>query len=320
MAGTIGIKIANGAFYPVLWEGDSSVKKRLVLTTVHDSQESVQIDLYRSVSESMRDAQYMGTLMVENINPRFKGEPSIEMIISYGEDGTIIADACDLDAGSDGEHQTLKVSLKTLDANRQKDSFPDFDLENKRQVPNGLYGQDDYEKDEKRKFPWLILALSSIFVVVVIVLLWFLFLGGDTRVFDGLLKGETRANEQPAPLTPPSAVERIEPVAPPPPPEPAVVEPPKPAPVIEAPSTPPPARPQTAQRTRPPAPVSSYKVPSVIPKEGVAYRIRWGDTLWDISEAFYRNPWLYPRIAQHNKIRNPDFIIAGRTIRIPPRN
>jgi nucleoid-associated protein YgaU len=56
------------------------------------------------------------------------------------------------------------------------------------------------------------------------------------------------------------------------------------------------------------------------PRGGAPYTIRWGDTLWDISEAFYRNPWLYPRIARFNAIRNPDFIISGRTIRIPPRN
>ncbi|MDR1301294.1 MAG: LysM peptidoglycan-binding domain-containing protein, partial [Treponema sp.] len=47
---------------------------------------------------------------------------------------------------------------------------------------------------------------------------------------------------------------------------------------------------------------------------------RWGDTLWDISEAFYRNPWLYPRIARFNNIRRPDLIVAGSVIRIPPRN
>jgi nucleoid-associated protein YgaU len=66
--------------------------------------------------------------------------------------------------------------------------------------------------------------------------------------------------------------------------------------------------------------VSSYNVPAVIPPEGAPYRIRWGDTLWDISEAFYRNPWLYPRIARFNNIRNPNRIISGTTIRIPPRN
>jgi nucleoid-associated protein YgaU len=66
--------------------------------------------------------------------------------------------------------------------------------------------------------------------------------------------------------------------------------------------------------------VANFKVPATIPKEGFAYRIRYGDTLWDISEAFYRNPRLYPRIARFNNIRNPNMIISGRTIRIPPKN
>ena len=92
-----------------------------------------------------------------------------------------------------------------------------------------------------------------------------------------------------------------------------------PPPVITAPTAPPPARPQT-ERVRPPAPVKSYRVPAVIPRNGVVYQIQWGDTLWDISEAFYRNPWLYPRIARYNNIRNPDLIISGFNIRIPPKD
>ncbi|MCL2130010.1 MAG: LysM peptidoglycan-binding domain-containing protein, partial [Treponema sp.] len=93
----------------------------------------------------------------------------------------------------------------------------------------------------------------------------------------------------------------------------------EPVPVIQAPANAPaPAAPQA--RVRPAPPVASYNVPSVIPAEGVNYRIRWGDTLWDIAAAFYRNPWLYPRIARFNNIRNPDLIISGTTIRIPPRN
>ena len=47
--------------------------------------------------------------------------------------------------------------------------------------------------------------------------------------------------------------------------------------------------------------------------EGVWYLIRRGDTLWDISATYYRNPWFYPRIARHprNDIENPDLILAG---------
>jgi nucleoid-associated protein YgaU len=93
----------------------------------------------------------------------------------------------------------------------------------------------------------------------------------------------------------------------------------QPPPVITAPVTVPPPR-QVTPANRRTAPVWSFNVPSVIPREGVNYTIRPGDTLWDISEAFYRDPWLYPRIAQHNNIRNPNLIISGRIIRIPPRN
>ncbi len=49
----------------------------------------------------------------------------------------------------------------------------------------------------------------------------------------------------------------------------------------------------------------------------VKYRIRWGDTLWDIADAYYKNPWRYPKIARYNKIKNPDKIIAGTDIFIP---
>jgi nucleoid-associated protein YgaU len=90
--------------------------------------------------------------------------------------------------------------------------------------------------------------------------------------------------------------------------------------VIQAPAQAPVVTNTPAGRERTVPPVATYNVPSVIPREGVPYRVRYGDTLWDIAEAFYRNPWLYPRIAQFNNIRNPDLIIAGTTIRVPPRN
>jgi nucleoid-associated protein YgaU len=53
------------------------------------------------------------------------------------------------------------------------------------------------------------------------------------------------------------------------------------------------------------------------PSGSVTYRIKKGDTLWDISSTYYRNPWLYPKLAKANKIRNPDLIFAGTKIVIP---
>ena len=56
-------------------------------------------------------------------------------------------------------------------------------------------------------------------------------------------------------------------------------------------------------------PETSETVPEVI-----TYKIKWGDTLWDIASTYYKNPWKYKKIARDNNIRNPDYIISGRKI------
>lgn len=60
-----------------------------------------------------------------------------------------------------------------------------------------------------------------------------------------------------------------------------------------------------------PAPVASTSA--------TRYKIKWGDTLWDLSESYYRNPWMYKKISTYNKIKNPNLIIAGTYIDIPPQ-
>ena len=322
---TIGIKIANGEFYSIL-EENSPVKKRLVLTTVHDKQRSVQIDLYKSHAGSMHDAQYIGSLVMENIKPRPKGEPSIELVISSSENGEILADAVDLDTTVQGEHQTLNVSLKSLDEDNREFEIPDFELEQGEPPPTGLLGKAAEVKKEKEKkaFPWVPVLCVVLALALIGLAIWFFFLkdGGSIQDIPARVKQLFQGSGKPAtsaPVTPASPATQA---APPPqaPPPPAPPPPPPPPPqVIQAPAQAPAAT-APVLRERTAAPVASYKVPSVIPREGAPYTIRWGDTLWDIAEAFYRNPWLYPRIARFNNIRNPDLIISGTTIRVPPRN
>jgi hypothetical protein len=323
MASTIGIKIANGEFYSII-EENSTVKKRLVLTTVHDKQRSVQIDLYKSFTKTMADALYIGSLVVENIKPKPKGEPSIELVIASTSGGDITAKAIDLDTTSKGEHHILNVSLKSLDEDNRELEIPDFELEQQESPPTGLYERAGAIKKsrEAKTFPLLALIIAGIVIVLLILALWFFFFQGWEVVSRFLPAQRARTTvESTVPVSPPP-VQTAPPVQTPPPSvqapadRPAAVQQP---PVIQAPPVPAEPR-QTVSRVRPPAPVSSYNVPATIPSGGAPYRIRWGDTLWDISEAFYRNPWLYPRIARFNNIRNPDLIISGTTIRIPPRN
>jgi LysM repeat protein len=323
MASTIGIKVANGEFYSIIDE-NSSVKKRLILTTVHDGQKSVQIDLYKSVTKTMADALYIGSLVIDNLKPRPRGEPSIEMVISSNADGGISAEAIDLDA-SGGEHHHLNISLSSMDPDLKSEDIPDFELETE-VPPQGLYEKASMirETEEKRRFPWI-----PVFVAVILLFLlagaavWYFFFYGKGVSSAPSRQPGTSAPASPGPV-PPVRSEPADPPAVPIDPQtetpsaPAAPESASPVPVIAAP--PEPAQPPAAvtRRTRQP-PVASYKVPRTIPKEGVPYKIRWGDTLWDISEAFYRNPWQYQRIARFNNIRNADLIISGTTIRIPPR-
>jgi hypothetical protein len=313
VASTIGIKIANGEFYPLVDE-NSQIKKRLILTTVHDKQRSVQINLYKSQSGTMEESTYIGSLVIEKIKARPKGEPSIEMIIGSTADGEINAEAIDIDSGPNGEHQFLSVSLKSLDESNIDYDLPGFDLDmNAEPPPSGLYEKTGKRKSDKSSStPILIAAMAAGLLVIIAALCYFLFfvkgIGGKTPQITAEEQTQIVSTEQPQVLTP---IERttIQ--------DPAVVQTTQQPPIIVAPREPVVQAPVV--RARPVPPVASYNVPAVIPREGVAYRIRWGDTLWDISEAFYRNPWLYPRIARFNNIRNPDLIISGRTIRIPPR-
>ena len=51
----------------------------------------------------------------------------------------------------------------------------------------------------------------------------------------------------------------------------------------------------------------------------ITYKIKWGDTLWDIADAYYKNPWRYHLIASYNHIKDPDYIISGTTIVLPAK-
>ena len=84
MSKSIGIKLADGTFYPILEEGKPD-NKRLELTTVKDNQETVQVDLYRSETNSMDDAEYVDSLQIENLIARPNGEPTLAFDISLDE-------------------------------------------------------------------------------------------------------------------------------------------------------------------------------------------------------------------------------------------
>jgi hypothetical protein len=65
-----------------------------------------------------------------------------------------------------------------------------------------------------------------------------------------------------------------------------------------------------------PAPEAAKAAPS--PESAASYTIKQGDTLWDISNAFLKDPFLWPFIWKANpSITNPDLIYTGNKLTIP---
>ena len=137
----IGLKLADGEFYPVLTDGKPA-RKRLVVTTVQDGQPSVQIDLYRGQGPTVKDADYIGSLVVEDIPKMAKGGPDIRLDLGLAKDGTLTAFAQE---ASTGASQSLKVSLEAL-SEEQKYEVPDFEFSKESdEISTGDFSDADFE-------------------------------------------------------------------------------------------------------------------------------------------------------------------------------
>jgi LysM repeat protein len=74
--------------------------------------------------------------------------------------------------------------------------------------------------------------------------------------------------------------------------------------------------PETPVEAKPKTPVEAQPMPA--PEEPSYYVIKQGDTLWDISNTFMKDPFLWPFIWKANpNIANPDLIYPGNKLTIP---
>jgi hypothetical protein len=291
---TIGIKVADGSYYPVLEHGFTGTKK-LTLTTAKNNQGKVQIELYRGNGATLSEAHHIGTLTIDNIPPALKGEPEIELLLGIDDDGQLSARASD---NRTGESQKFSTTITTL----SEDEFeePEFEVEDTRpgridfeEAPLTGESYPVTEEDRRERVHAkgpniLLLVLFVIFgVLLVAAIAYFVYRSiPGPRVPPLSTTGAATAPAAQEPQAAPAA---------------------QPAPAAEPAAAPAPA-------AAAPAPVTPSKPAGT---GGVTYRIKNGDTLWDIAATYYRNPWLYPKLAKANSIRNPDLIFAGTRIKIP---
>ena len=343
MAAKIGIKLADGMFFPIM-DDDASASETLELTTVRDNQRSVQINLFKKEDDTS-DPLYIGSLIVEDIHEKAAGEPTIELQLELDEDKNLSAEAVDKDSGS---HQALRVSLETF-ADQAFDDL-DFDLSSEAADADinlsaanvdtddssethqefsaaAFYTDEDDEKEPepKRGMPvWLLILL--------------ILLGIAALVLGILLLTKKNLAEEDRPMVVQPDVTTVVPSKKPPmqesstsntapslPADKSVTEPPAPNPTVppEPPAPQQPVQQEQPVKQEPPVqqtePAVKEPAASIPAQKAIRYKLRWGDTLWDLSETYYRNPWLYTKIATHNKLKNPDLIISGTYIEIPPQ-
>ena len=374
MAAKIGIKLADGTFFPIM-DDDFSASETLELTTVRNDQRSVQINLFRK-EDDVPEPAYIGSLIVEDIHERAAGDPTIELRLSLDEQKNLSVEALDKDSGS---HQALRVSLENLtdqsfgnldfDLNSETGEA-DIDLSTAQAMDTdalddpqafsaiSFYNNDDEAEDPAKKhgFPiWLLILLILLGVAALVLGILLLTKKSLAEDDSPVTVRPDQVIIVPAKPEPPQdvQVQKTEPALPT---DSRVTEPPTPAPEQPA------AEPSAPQQDKPAVPQpdaadssadsENAAVPesanTAVPEtknaqatetsqsaaetsqgtvantavsagKAVRYTLRWGDTLWDLSETYYRTPWLYTKIAEHNKLTNPDWVMSGTTIEIPPQ-
>ena len=361
----IGIKLADGTFYPIL--SDAVRFQNIELTTVRDNQETVQIALFQK-GETL---EYIGSLIVEDIAQKKAGESTISLKLEVDENENLKAEAADLDSGAG---QTLKVSLAAVTPNDEGNDFNlnDFELSPQKDFSEmsseNFISETTAEREAasfgagEKEFPkWLaaILILLGIAVLVLAV----------------LLLGRSCSNKKPASGDDVASIKVPAPETTSKVPEPAndtinvtgssseaktgnesgeSAESDKTGSsegngsasdaagaasnasnesdssstsatsgTTEAGAT---GTTETAGTTEKTSSTSAASATGdakktaklqTNPDGSVRYLLKWGDTLWDLAETFYKNPWDYVLIAKYNKIKNPSYIIAGTYINIP---
>ncbi len=119
----IGIKQADGSFYPLLQEGNPETKA-LELTTVRDDQTTVQVNLYKMPADKSGEPEYVDTLLIENLLPHPKEEHSLPLHITIDENNVLTAEVSDPETGNKSDTTVSLVTLSELDIKAE----PDFTL------------------------------------------------------------------------------------------------------------------------------------------------------------------------------------------------
>lgn len=322
----IGIRVADGTFYPVLPER-SEKKRKVVLTTVKDNQDSVKIDLFRGQGNDMENPEYIGTLVIDHIEPAGSKEPNIELVMQLDPEGNLEATASD---DVTGERQSFSVSLQK-EGPVEDFSMPDFEIDNDFDTDEDDYTQiegahpsptanqiiQEYQELKQQSFRpplavfILLIALGLVIVTGGAFLIYQFFRGNPVPPLATDKQDKTEALVSETPVKNENImIDKAKNTE-----EQAVSE----KTIKEEKISPK----ESISKNQESSSEQSGKVLDLsgIRIGGVFYRLRWGDTLWGLAYSFYNNPWLFNEILKANEgILDPDKIKAGDQIVIPEKS
>ncbi len=113
----IGIKLADGSFFPIL-DDSAPARKRVVLTTAREQQDNVQIDLIRQENDVI---EHVGFLLLEDLGESDEGARELSLTIGIDASGNLDAQIATTD---DSQYQSFAVNVHELEGSGSFD-MPD---------------------------------------------------------------------------------------------------------------------------------------------------------------------------------------------------
>ena len=105
---SVGIALADGRFMRIIdRESRLPITRRVMIPTVRDQQQCLELDLFESTEEDIIDATYLGTIVYQGIAPAVAGEAKVVVDLTLEVDRTLRISSPE--AGREGEEFELAI-------------------------------------------------------------------------------------------------------------------------------------------------------------------------------------------------------------------
>jgi len=287
---SIGIKLYDGSFVPIINENEIKSKK-VILTTVRDNQKKAIIELYEGTSDKCINNEYLGKLVISIDRPTKKGEPGIEVHLRLDENGMLYAKAWDAESGQESAIKIEHSSRKRIFPETLSDlEITQLDQGETKRIDNYTNGASALLTDYEKSSGFMNVLKIILIVLIVLIILALIGVGAyfsynKIKNFISNLKKLTTTT-----TTIQSTTSTIL------------------------------SKTTTTTTPKTTTTIKKEEIKGIRRLEGKKHYIRWGDNLWNICKKYYKDPWYYPALAEANDIKNPRLIYAGTYIIIPPKN